>query len=110
MSDDVLADGERLLETLHRKDCERARARITSAPLTLTDHDFVVLTNYGGEGEAARAYKARQQAQLAIVHKHTPAVETKGVEPAAPADMEAFLKKYGPQAGDVEGADPRHGR
>jgi hypothetical protein len=86
MNDDVLLHGEQLLHALHQKDCERARANMASAPLTLTDHDFVVLHNYGDEGEDARAYEARRQAQLAIVAQHTQPMETK---------REALLRKHG---------------
>lgn len=69
MSDDILGDGARLLDTLNRAEFERARAKITTAPLTLTDHDFVVLHNHGDEGAAAKAYEARRAAQLALVTK-----------------------------------------
>jgi hypothetical protein len=95
---DILGDGERLLDKLNRQDCERARTKITSAPLTLTDHDFVLLHNYGGEGEAAKAYEARRLAQLAIVREHQPApLATKGdAKPAAPPATSAeWLQRWG---------------
>jgi hypothetical protein len=70
-----------------------ARAKMASAPLTLTDHDFVVLHNYGDEGEDARAYEARRQAQLAIVAQHTQPMETKSAK--ALDHKDALLRKHG---------------
>jgi hypothetical protein len=83
MTDDILGDGARLLDAMNRSELVRARTKAATAPLTLTDGDFVTLHNHGAEGEAAGAWQARQAAQPAIVHQHQPApLVTKNAETA----------------------------
>ena len=94
MSDDILSHGQRLLDQLNRKDCERARMKITTAPLTLTDHDFVTLHNYGGEGEARAAWQAKQAAYMATAQP-TPAPAALKTKAAAPETMEEWLQRHG---------------
>jgi hypothetical protein len=105
--DDILGDGARLLDAMTRSEYERASAKITAAPLELTDHDFVTLTNFGSKGEASRAWEARRLAQLALVRASggsyastTPAapLDTKtAADPQTDGDRawDAFVKSHG---------------
>ena len=68
-----------------RRVCDRA-ARVKSAPLDLTEHDFDQLAIVS-PGIEARAREAQKQAQLAVVAAHTvkPTLQTKAAPPAGTA-------------------------
>lgn len=67
----------------HLHDYHRALEKITRAPLTLTDADFLVLEEYGGSRDERRGRDALQQAQLAILPPAEP-IQTKAIEPPPP--------------------------
>ena len=108
MTDDVLGDGARLLDAMNRAEFERAKAKITTAPLDLAARDFELLETYGGEPLLTKAYEARRLAQLEVVrqcggsHSNTspnrvrPAQQAKGIEtPDDTLTWKEYVAKHG---------------
>jgi hypothetical protein len=98
MTDDILADGARLLDTMERSEFARAQARIATAPLDLTARDLRLLKTYGGAPLETQAYEARRLAQLEIVRScgghQDPSLQTKAAPAALPPDDSLTWTEY----------------
>jgi hypothetical protein len=97
MTDDVLGDGARLLDAMNRAEFERAKAKIGTAPIDLTDRDFQLLKAYGGDQLEGEAWEAQRLAVRALLPPAPAPTSTKSVKaPKAPPETIAeFVERYG---------------